>query len=188
MKKQIEIEAKKIGAAYSHLPLDIDPKNTKPQGNAIAIELDLKSPKELTKQTLHLFNQSIEALPEYYIEYDIKIDSKSDLAYCYLSPLKDDKPIFDGGNGVDQSGKSLQSPNKTDGSWRHVAVGLCAFSPKKFGQFGLTYKFNTVGEATIYLDNIVIKNMKGQVVQEIFVDKNNTKAMKSKSISIVSIK
>jgi len=188
MKKQIEIEAKKIGAAYSHIPLDIATTNTKPQGNAIAIDLDLKSPKELTKQTLHLFNQSFEALPEYYIVYDIKIDSKSDLGYCYLSPLKDDKPIFDEGNGVDQTGKFLQSPNKTDGSWRQVAVGLCAFTPKKFGQFGLTYKFNTVGEATIYLDNIVIKNMKGQVVQEIFVDKINTKAMKSKSTSIVSIK
>lgn len=188
MKNRIQIESKKIGAAYSHLPLDIDIVQPDPKGKAIAIELDSKLPEELTKKTIHMFNKSFEDLPEYYIEYDIKIDSKSDLSYCYLSPLNDGKPIFDGGIGVDQTGKLLQSPKKTDDSWKHVAVGLGAFSPKKFGQFGLTYKFNTVGKATIYLDNILIKNKKGEVILEIFKETNNTNAMKSKSISIVSIK
>jgi len=188
MKNQIDIEAKKIGAAYTHLPLDISYTKPDPNGSAIAIELDSKLTAELTKQTLHVFNKNFEVLPEYYIEYDIKIDSKSDLSYCYLSPLRDEKPIFDGGNGIDQNGKLLQAPQKTDNSWRKVAVGLCAFSPKKFGQFGLIYKFNTVGKATIYIDNILIKNKKGEVVQEIFAEKNNLNTMKSKNISIVSIK
>jgi len=104
-----------------------------------------------------------------------------------LSPLKEEKPIFDGGNGVDPNGKPLQYPTIFDNAWKHVAVGLCAFSPKKFGQFGLTFKINTVGKATVYLDNIRIKNMKGEVVQEIFVDQFNQNALKSPNTSIVSI-
>jgi arylsulfatase A-like enzyme len=172
-KSQIDIEAKKIGAAYSHLPLNIQPVLPNPQGSAIAIDLEIKSQDELTKQTLRLFNMSFEVLPEYYIEYDIKVDSKSEITYCYLSPLKDMKPIFDGGIGIDQNGKLLQSPTKFDTGWKHVAVGLCAFSPKKFGQFGLTFKFNTLGKATIYLDNIRIKNLKGEVIYELFTDKLN---------------
>lgn len=188
MKNQIQIEAKKIGAAYSHLPLDIEIEQPDPKGKAIAIDIDSTLPEQLTKQTLHIFNKSFAVLPEYYIEYDIKIDSKEDISYCYLSPLRDGKPIFYGENGVDQTGNLLQSPKKNNNSWKHVAVGLCAFSPHKFGQFGLTYKFNTVGKATIYLDNILIKNKKGKVILEIFKDINNTNGVKSKSISIVSIK
>jgi arylsulfatase A-like enzyme len=186
-KAQIDVEARKIGAAYSHLPLNIQPTKADPRGSAIAINLDMKTPADQTKQTLYLFNKSFEVLPEYYIEYDIKVDSESELTYCYLSPLKEEKPIFDGGIGVDQNGKLLQSPTKSDAGWKHVAVGLCAFSPKKFGQFGLTFKFNAVGKATVYLDNILIKNMKGEVVQEIFLDKFNQSALKSPNTSIVNL-
>jgi len=66
-------------------------------------------------------------------------------------------------------------------------VGLCSFAPKKFGQFGVTFKFNTIGKATIYLDNILIKNMKGEVVEEIFMDKFNQSAFKSPNTSIVNL-
>lgn len=186
-KSQIDVEAKKIGAAYSHLPLNIKPAQPDPRGSVLAIDLEMKLPDELTKQTRYLFNKSFEVLPEYYIEYDIKVDSKSELSYCYLSPLKVEKPIFDGGIGVDLTGKLVQSPTKFDHNWKHVAVGLCSFAPKKFGQFGLTFKFNTVGKATIYLDNILIKNMKGDVIQEIFVDQFNTNGFKSTNISIVNL-
>jgi arylsulfatase A-like enzyme len=186
-KAQIDVEAKKIGAAYSHLPLNIQPAQPHPRGSAIAIDLEMKSPSDLTKQTIYLLNKSFEVLPEYYIEYDIKVDSKSDLLYCYLSPLKEGKPIFDGGIGVDLTGKLVQSPTKFENNWKHVAVGLCSFAPKKFGQFGLTFKFNSIGKTTIYIDNILIKNMKGEVVQEIFVDKFNLNALKSPNTSIVNI-
>jgi hypothetical protein len=186
-KAQIDVEAKKIGAAYSHLPLNIQPAQPHPRGSAIAVDLEMKSPSDLTKQTIYLLNKSFEVLPEYYIEYDIKVDSKSDLLYCYLSPLKEGKPIFDGGIGVDLTGKLVQSPTKFENNWKHVAVGLCSFAPKKFGQFGLTFKFNSIGKTTIYIDNILIKNMKGEVVQEIFVDKFNLNALKSPNTSIVNI-
>lgn len=186
-KAQIDIEAKKIGAAYSHLPLNIKPVKPAPHGNAIAIELNIQSEAELQKQTLLLLHRSFEVMPEYYIEYDIKVDSKSELSYCYLSPVKDEKPIFDGGIGVDQTGKLVQSPSKFDNNWKHVAVGLCSFSPRKFGQFGLTFKFNSIGKATIYLDNILIKNLKGEVVQEIFADNINQNAIKSPNTSIVNL-
>ncbi len=186
-KAQIDIEARKIGAAYSHLPLYIQVAKPDPRGSAIAINLDIKTTTELTKQTLFLFNKSFEVLPEYYIEYDIKVDSKSEIAYCYLSPLKEEKPIFDGGIVVDQNGKLLQSPTKFANTWKHVAIGLCAFAPRKFGRFGLTFKFNTVGTATIYIDNILIKNMKGEIVQEIFLDKFNQSALKSANSSIVNL-
>lgn len=186
-KAQIDVEAKKIGAAYSHLPLNIQPAKPDPRGSAIAIELEIKSQDDLTKQTRHLLNKSFEVLPEYYLEYDIKVDSKSDLSFCYLSPLREEKPIFDGGIGVDLTGKLVQSPTKFDNNWQHVAVGLCSFAPKKFGQFGLTFKFNAAGKATIYLDNVLIRNMKGEVVQEIFVDQFNQSAFKSPNTSIVNL-
>jgi len=183
---QIDVEARKVGAAYSHLPLNIKPAQPDPRGSAIVIDLDIKSDAELKKQTLYIFNKSFSVRPEYYLEYDIKIDSKVDISFCYVSPLRNDKPVFEGGIGVDQSGKLVQSPTKFDDIWKHVAVGLCSFAPKKFGQFGLTFKFNTIGKASIYLDNILIKNMKGEVVQEIFVDKFNQNAFKSPNTSIVN--
>lgn len=187
LKKQIDIESKKIGAAYSHLPLNIKSTKPHPEGNAIAIDLHEGSAADLKKQTIYLFNKGFGVLPEYYLEYDIKVDTKSDLSYCYFSPLKEEKPIFDGGIGVDLNGKLLQSPTKFDNNWKHVAVGLCAFSPHKFGQFGLTFKFNAPGKATIYLDNIYIKNMKGEVIQEIFVDKLNKNSLKVPNASIVQL-
>jgi arylsulfatase A-like enzyme len=186
-KAQMDVEAKKIGAAYSHLPLAIQPSKPAPRGIAMSIELEMKSPADLTKQTLYLFNKSFEVLPEYYIEYDIRVDSKSEISYCYLSPLREEKSVFDGNIGIDLNGKLLQSPTKFDDGWKHVAVGLCAFSPKKFGQFGLTFKFNSIGKASIYLDNILIKNMKGEVIQEIFADQFNQNALKSAKASIVNL-
>jgi len=186
-KAQIDVEAKKIGAAYSHIPLNIKPAKPAPIGSAIAINIDASAPADLTKKTIYLFNKGFGVLPEYYIEYDIKVDAKAELSYCYLSPLKEEKPIFDGNIGVDLTGKLVQSPTKFDNNWKHVAVGLCSFAPKKFGQFGLTFKFNSIGKATIYLDNILIKNMRGEVVQEIFVDKFNQSAFKSPNTSIVNL-
>ena len=186
-KAQIDVEAKKIGAAYSHIPLNIKPAKPAPLGSAIAINLDASAPSDLTKKTIYVLNKGFEVLPEYYIEYDIKVDTKAELSYCYLSPLKEEKPIFDGNIGIDLTGKLVQSPTKFDNNWRHVAVGLCSFAPKKFGQFGVTFKFNTIGKATIYLDNILIKNMKGEVVQEIFVDKFNQSAFKSPNTTIVNL-
>lgn len=186
-KAQIDVEAKKIGAAYSHIPLNIKPAKPTPMGSAIAINLDASAPADLTKKTIYLFNKGFEVLPEYYIEYDIKVDTKAELSYCYLSPLKEEKPIFDANIGVDLTGKLVQSPTKFDNNWKHVAVGLCSFAPKKFGQFGVTFKFNSIGKATIYLDNILIKNMKGEVVQEIFVDKFNQSAFKSPNTTIVNL-
>ncbi len=187
LKQQIDIEAKKIGAAYSHIPLYLKPAAPNPLTNVIAIDLDMKTEADLKKQTLHLFNHSINILPEYFIEYDIKVDSKSELSYCYFSPLKDGKPIFDGGLGVNLDGKLLQSPTKFDNNWKHVAVGLCAFAPRKSGQFGLTFKFNTLGKATIYLDNIVIKNMKGEIIYNIFVDKFDKEGLKLTNSAVVSL-
>jgi hypothetical protein len=167
--------------------LAIQPSKPAPRGIAMSIELEMKSPADLTKQTLYLFNKSFEVLPEYYIEYDIRVDSKSEISYCYLSPLREEKSVFDGNIGIDLNGKLLQSPTKFDDGWKHVAVGLCAFSPKKFGQFGLTFKFNSIGKASIYLDNILIKNMKGEVIQEIFADQFNQNALKSAKASIVNL-
>ncbi len=186
-KARIDIEAKKIGAAYSHIPLYIKPGSPNPAGSAIAINLDITRQADLNNQSLYMFNKEFETLPEYYIEYDIKADTKAELSYCYLSPLKNGNPMFTGGIGVDLTGKPLQSPAKSDKNWKHVAVGLCSFAPRKYGQFGLIFKFNTIGNATIYLDNILIKNMKGEVVQEIFVDKFNQNALKSPNISIVNL-
>jgi hypothetical protein len=187
LKAQIDVEAKKIGAAYSHLPLNIQPAQPAPRGSVLAVDLEMKSPADLTKQTLYLFNRSFDVLPEYYLEYDIKVDFKSDLSYCYLSPLRLEKPVFEGGIGVDLTGKLVQSPTTFDNNWKHVAVGLCSFSPKKFGQFGLTFKFNSVKRTTVYLDNILIKNMKGEVLQEIFVDQLPNNSIKSTNMSIVAL-
>jgi len=187
LKTQIDLEAKKVGAAYSHIPLYLNPIQPNPSSGAIAIELEAKTAEDLKKQTLYLFNKSINILPEYYLEYDIKVESNIELSYCYFSPLKEEKPIFDGSIGVDMNGKLVQSPTKFDSNWKHVAVGLCAFAPKKSGQFGLTFLFKTPGKATIYLDNILIKNTKGETILEVFVDKSDTKGFKSPNVSVVNI-
>lgn len=183
--RQIEVEARKMGAANSHTPLNIKSSNANPQGIAIAIDFDIKSQQGLKKQTLFVINNSFNILPDYYIEYDIKVDSKASLSYCYFSPLKGNKSIFDSTFGVDQEGHLLQSPTIFDNNWKHVAVGIGTFAPRKYGQFGITYKFNSPGKATVYLDNIVIKNLKGEIIQEIFVDKSPKRGFKSKNISIV---
>lgn len=187
MKGQIDIEAKKLGAAYSHLPLNIKPSSPNPQASAIAVALDIRTEADMKKQNLLLFSKGFDVLPESYMEFDIKVDAQGEAAYCYLSPFKDNRPIFDGGIGIGMDGKLLSAPVKMDKNWKHVAVGLCGFAPRKLGQFGLSYKFNTIGRATIYIDNIVIKNMKGQVTQEIFVDKFNKNGFKASNASIVEL-
>ena len=187
MLKQIDIECRKMGVASTHLPLPIVAQKPKPSGNALMIEFENNSSDDSKKQTLFLFVKEFKVLPDTYIEYDIKVDTQAKLSFCYLSPLKANNTIFSGNLGVDSNGKLLQSPTVLDNNWKHIAVGLSSFAPTKFTQFGLTYKFNGMGKATVYIDNIVIKNLKGEIVQEIFIDTFNKNAFKAKNISIAEV-
>jgi hypothetical protein len=72
--------------------------------------------------------------------------------------------------GVDLNGKLLQSPAEFDDNWKHVAVGLGTYSPLSYSDIGITFKFKKPGTTTVYLDNVRIKNLKGEVVYEIFED------------------
>ncbi len=185
--KQVDVESRKIGVANAFLPLNIKHENPKPSGSAIAVNFDIKSADDQKKQTLHILNMPFNILADYYLEYDIKVEGTAIPSVCFFSPLKADKPIFDGKQGVDLSGKLLQSPTEIDSNWKHVAVGLCAFAPNKYGPFGLTFKFNSIGKATVYMDNVLIKNTKGEVIHEIFVDKYNKEGFKSPNVSIVQL-
>ena len=187
MLKQIEIECSKMSVATTHLPLPIVAQKPNPSGNALMIELENNSAVDSKKQTIFLFGKEFKVLPDTYIEYYIKVDTEAKLSFCYLSPLKANVSVFTGALGVDQTGKLLQSPTVFDNNWKHIAVGLSSFAPTKLAQFGITYKFNGAGKAIVYIDNIVIKNLKGEIVQEIFIDTFNKNAFKAKNISIAEV-
>ncbi len=181
---QIDIECRKMGVACTHLPLPLPITNAKPSGKALVIELENSSSDNIKKQTLFLFGKEFKVLPDTYLEYDIKVESDTKLSFCYLSPLKANAAIFSNTLGVDLNGKFLQSPTSFDSNWRHIAVGLSSFAPTKFTQFGITSKFIGVGKATVYVDNIVVKNLRGETIKTIFIDTFNENAFKAKNISI----
>jgi arylsulfatase A-like enzyme len=185
--KQVDIESRKIGVANAFLPLKIKHENPKPSGSAIAIEFDIKSADDQNIQTIQILNKPFNILADYYIEYDIKVDGTATPSICFFSPLKANKTIFEGKQGVDLNGKLVQSPTTFDSNWKHVAVGLCAFAPLGYNQFGLTFKFKSLGKATVYIDNVLIKNTKGEIIQEIFVDKFDKKGFKSPNVSVVKL-
>ncbi len=166
MLAQIAIESKKYGVANIHLPLDI--KQEEPKAKRKIISIEITSENDLKKQTLKILKKKFTILANYYFEYDIKVDSKSELSYCYFSPIRGDNPVFNDKMGVDVTGKLLQSPTEFDDKWKRVSVGLGTYSPLNFGDLGLTFKFKKPGKATVYLDNIRIKNLKGDVVYEFF--------------------
>ena len=178
---QIDSEAKKVGAAYSHFPLQITPEKPNPAGNIIAINIE--SDAELSKQKLNVIDYEFPIMPEYYLEYDMMVDSTQALSHIYMSIMKGDNPIFES-NGVNTDGKLLRSSKNQAGKWKHVAVGLCSNAPVTLAKFGLSYKFKVPGKAVVYIDNVRIKNMKGEVVHEIFVDKFNKGKLVSKKASI----
>ena len=187
MLKQIEIECSKMSVATTHLPLPIVAQKPNPSGNALMIELENNSAVDSKKQTIFLFGKEFKVFPDTYIEYYIKVDTEAKLSFCYLTPLKANVSVFTGALGVDQTGKLLQSPTVFDNNWKHIAVGLSSFAPTKLAQFGITYKFNGAGKAIVYIDNIVIKNLKREIVQEIFIDTFNKNAFKAKNISIAEV-
>ena len=166
MLTQISIESKKYGVANIHLPLDI--KHVKPKAKRKIIAIDIASEDDLKKQTLKILKKDFTVLANYYFEYDVKVDPKSELSYCYFSPIRGANPIFNDKMGVDVTGKLVQSSTEFDGQWKRVSVGLGTYSPLTFSDLGLTFKFKKSGKATVYLDNIRIKNLKGDVVYEFF--------------------
>jgi arylsulfatase A-like enzyme len=183
---QITKEAKKYGVASIHLPLDIKPAKPKPSGKVLAIEIG--SEVDLKKLTIKILKKEISILADQYIEYDIKVDSTSELSYCYFSPIRGTNGTFNDKMGIDLTGKPVQSPTVFDNNWKHVSVGLCSYSPLIYGEFGLTYKFKKSGKTTIYLDNIRIKNTKGNVVYDVFTNDLDKSNIRSPKVSIVELK
>jgi arylsulfatase A-like enzyme len=182
---QMNIEARKMNLAATHLPLPLEKVAPKPSKNCLKIEIS--SAEQAENNILHILNKEFKVLPDTYIEYDIKIETTSKVSYCYLTPLKLMEPLLKGTFGVDLTGKLLQSPTNIDQNWRHVAVGLSAFAPTKLAFLGLNYKFNGTANVLVYIDNIVVKNLNGELVQEIFIDTFNKNAFKAKNISIAEV-
>jgi hypothetical protein len=181
---QIDIEAKKNGAAYSHFPLQIEPSKPAPSGNVIAINIEADA--ELSKQKLTLIDYQFPVLPECYLEYDMMIDTTAALSYTYLSLIKGESYTLES-NGVNTDGKlSRLSPNKA-GQWKRVSVGLCASAPVTLSKFGLGFKFKTKAKATVYIDNLCIKNMKGEVLHSLFVDELKKAKLVTKMATIVKL-
>ncbi len=185
MLEQIAIESKKYGVATIHKPLNIKSSQAKPSGKVLAIAISAEN--DLKKQSIKIIKKDFTILADYYLEYDVKVDPQSDLSFCYFSPIRGASGIFNEKMGVDLDGKLLQSPTAFDGNWKHVAVGLSSYSPLKFGDFALTYKFKKAGKTTVYFDNIHIKNLKGQVVYEIVADDVDKKSIKAANASMVDL-
>lgn len=184
MLAQLKTETTEISAAYSNIPLQITPSKPAPSGNVIAVTLEDDAAH--SRQKLPILTYEFPIMPEYYLEYDMMIDSTAALSYTYLSLMRAENLVFEN-NGVNTDGKLLRlSPNKA-GEWKRVAVGLCSFAPLNLGKFGLGFKFKNTAKATVYLDNICIKNMKGEVVYQIFVDELNKGKLVSKKASIVKL-
>jgi hypothetical protein len=185
MLAQIAIESKKTGVANIHLPLNIKPTEAKAKRKIIAI--DITSQDDLKKQTIEILKKNFTILPDYYFEYDIKVDPKSDLSYCYFSPIRRESAMFNDNMGVDINGKLVQSPTVFDNNWKRISVGLGSYSPSNVSDLGLTYKFKKPGKTTIYLDNICIKNLKGKVIYEFFEDDIENIKVTSKQAKIVDL-
>ena len=183
---QIAIEAKKYGVANIHKPLNIKSENPNPSGKVLAIEI--ASENDFKKQTVKILKKEITILADQYLEYDIKVDPTSELSFCYFSPIRGTNGIFNDKMGIDLNGKPLQSPTEFDTNWKHVSVGLGSYSPLYFNDFGLTYKFRKAGKTTIYIDNIRIKNMKGNVVYDVFTDELEKSNIKSPKAMVVELK
>ena len=145
----------------------------------------ISSEDDLKKQTIKIVKKNFNVLPDYYLEYDIKVDSKSELSFCYFSPIRGTNPVFNDKMGVDLTGKLLQSPTEFDDKWKHVSVGLGSYSPLTFNDLGMTYKFKKPGKATVYFDNIRIKNLKGEVIYELFTGQGNTDKIASPLAKII---
>ena len=179
---QLNIEAKKNGAAYSHFPLMIEPAKAAPSGNVIAI--NISSDETLSKQKQAVLNYEFPVMPDQYLDYDIMIDSTSNLSNAYFSIFRNGGIVFES-NGVNTDGKLLRQSTNKSGVWKHVSVGLCSFAPVRVREFGLGFKFKTQGKAIVYIDNVCIKNMKGEVIHSLFVDEQNKAKLVTKMASIV---
>jgi len=184
MMNQLNIEAKRNGAAYSHFPLQISVPKPKPFGNVMAI--DIESDQALSRQNQLVFDFEFSILPDCYLEYDIMVDTIATLSHAYFTIMRKQGLIFDN-NGVNVDGKLLRLSASYAGVWKRVAVGLCSFAPTTVREFGLGFKFKSPGKIKVYIDNVRIKNMKGDVVHEIFVDKFNEEKLVSKKVSIVKL-
>jgi hypothetical protein len=183
---QITKEAKKYGVASIHLPLDI--KSAKPQPSGKVLAIDISAEADLKKLTIKILKKEISILADQYLEYDIKVDSTSELSYCNFSPIRGTNGTFNDKMGIDLTGKPVQSPTVFNNNWKHVSVGLCSYSPLIYGEFGLTYKFKKSAKTTIYLDNIRIKNTKGNVVYDVFTNDLDKSNIRSPKVSIVELK
>ena len=181
---RINIEAKKNVAAYSHFALQITPESPTPTGNVIAVKIS--SDETLSKQKLPVLNFDFAVMPDCYLEYDIMIDSVVSLSNCYFSIMRKEGLIFEN-NGINTDGKLLRHSANKQGVWKHVSVGLCSFAPVKVREFGLGYKFKTQGNATVYIDNVRIKNMKGDIVHEIFADEFVKGKLVSKNAAVIKL-
>lgn len=183
---QIAIEAKKYGVATIHKPLDIKAEKPAPSGKVLAI--DISAENDLKKQAIKILKKEFTILADYYLEYDIKVDPTSELSFCYFSPIRGENGIFNDKMGIDLTGKPLQSPTEFNTNWKHVSVGLSSYSPLSFSDLGMTYKFKKAGKATVYFDNIRIKNLKGKVICEIFTDELDKNDIKTPKASVVELK
>ena len=179
---QIEIESRKTGAAKMHLPLDIKLASPKAKGNRMAITIS--SDADLKKQTIKILKTDVALLANYYLDYDVKIDPKSELSFCYFSPVRGNNGVFNDKTGIGVNGKPLQSPTTFDDQWQHVSVGLGSLSPLTLHDLGVTYRFKKPDSTTVYFDNICIKNQKGEVVYDFFTEeiKNGKKTDKNTKI------
>lgn len=183
MLMQIDIESKKTGVAKMHLPLDIQLTSPKAKGNRMAITLF--SGADVKKQTIKILKTDAKLLADYYLDYDVKIDPKSEISFCYFSPVRGNNGVFNDKMGIGLNGKPLQSPTSFDGQWQHVSVGLGSLSPVTLNDLGVTYRFKKPGTTTVYFDNICIKNKKGEVVYEFFDEEIKNGKIKDANTSIV---
>lgn len=183
---QIAIESKKIGVANIHLPLAIKVEKPKPAGKVL--EIAINSEKDLKKQVIKIIRNQCTILADYYLEYDIKVEPSSELSFCYFSPIRGTSGTFNDKMGIDLTGKPVQSPTEFDANWKHISVGLSSFSPLTFGDLGLTYKFKKEGNATVYIDNIRIKNLKGKVIYDIFTDEIEKTTLKFPKATVIDFK
>jgi arylsulfatase A-like enzyme len=183
MLAQIDIESKKTGVAKMHLPLNIESSKPNAKGNRMAI--NITSEAGLKKQTLKILKSEFNVLANYYLDYDVKIDPKSELSFCYFSPVRGNNGVFNDKMGIGLNGKPLQSPTSFDDQWQHVSVGLGSLSPVTIHDLGVTFKFKKPGSTTVFFDNICIKNQKGEVVYEFFDEEIKNGKIKDANTSIV---
>ncbi len=180
---QIEIESKKTGVAKMHLPLNIKQVSPNSKGNRMAITIS--SDADLKKQTIKILKTDAALLANYYLDYDVKIDPKSELSFCYFSPIRGNNSVFNDKTGIGLNGKPLQSPTAYDDQWQHVSVGLGSLSPVTLHDLGVTFRFKKPGSTTVYFDNICIKNQQGEVVYDFFTEEIKNGKNTDKNTKIV---